>query len=156
MEVGPGEQLTTYSFLQKPFSGTLHVGRWLGWGLLLQFTGAATLSLQSLTGHTSPVESVRLNTPEELIVAGSQSGSIRVWDLEAAKSRPPPTPYCSFVCGSCFRLGALGCHLQEVWGLCSLSTEQSGWCHPYHVISPAAVGTAIPYCWHEEMPRDDP
>uniref|UniRef100_A0A8D1RYG7 Katanin p80 WD40 repeat-containing subunit B1 n=1 Tax=Sus scrofa TaxID=9823 RepID=A0A8D1RYG7_PIG len=39
----------------------------------------------SLTGHTSPVESVRLNTPEELIVAGSQSGSIRVWDLEAAK-----------------------------------------------------------------------
>uniref|UniRef100_A0A6I8N762 Katanin p80 WD40 repeat-containing subunit B1 n=1 Tax=Ornithorhynchus anatinus TaxID=9258 RepID=A0A6I8N762_ORNAN len=40
---------------------------------------------QSLTGHTSPVESVRLNTPEELIVAGSQSGSIRVWDLEAAK-----------------------------------------------------------------------
>ncbi|GAB1293505.1 Katanin p80 WD40 repeat-containing subunit B1 [Apodemus speciosus] len=29
--------------------------------------------------------SVRLNTPEELIVAGSQSGSIRVWDLEAAK-----------------------------------------------------------------------
>lgn len=44
-------------------------------------------SPQSLTGHTSPVESVRLNTPEELIVAGSQSGSIRVWDLEAAKSR---------------------------------------------------------------------
>uniref|UniRef100_A0A8C2SEA5 Katanin p80 WD40 repeat-containing subunit B1 n=1 Tax=Capra hircus TaxID=9925 RepID=A0A8C2SEA5_CAPHI len=51
--------------------------------------------IMSLTGHTSPVESVRLNTPEELIVAGSQSGSIRVWDLEAAKSRcprlPPPT-----------------------------------------------------------------
>uniref|UniRef100_A0A2K6D200 Katanin p80 WD40 repeat-containing subunit B1 n=1 Tax=Macaca nemestrina TaxID=9545 RepID=A0A2K6D200_MACNE len=41
--------------------------------------------IMSLTGHTSPVESVRLNTPEELIVAGSQSGSIRVWDLEAAK-----------------------------------------------------------------------
>nr|KAF6318548.1 katanin regulatory subunit B1 [Pipistrellus kuhlii] len=41
--------------------------------------------IMSLTGHTSPVESVRLNAPEELIVAGSQSGSIRVWDLEAAK-----------------------------------------------------------------------
>ncbi|XP_027713758.1 katanin p80 WD40 repeat-containing subunit B1 isoform X1 [Vombatus ursinus] len=41
--------------------------------------------IMSLTGHTSPVESVRLNNPEELIVAGSQSGSIRVWDLEAAK-----------------------------------------------------------------------
>ncbi|XP_011827317.1 PREDICTED: katanin p80 WD40 repeat-containing subunit B1 [Mandrillus leucophaeus] len=48
--------------------------------------------IMSLTGHTSPVESVRLNTPEELIVAGSQSGSIRVWDLEAAKSRPPSLP----------------------------------------------------------------
>lgn len=63
-------------------------------GLSLQCTKIATLSPQSLTGHTSPVESVRLNTPEELIVAGSQSGSIRVWDLEAAKSRHlrPPSP----------------------------------------------------------------
>lgn len=42
---------------------------------------------QSLTGHTTPVESVKINTNEELIVAGSQSGSIRIWDLEAAKSR---------------------------------------------------------------------
>lgn len=56
-------------------------------GLSAQCAKAATPSPQSLTGHTSPVESVRLNTPEELIVAGSQSGSIRVWDLEAAKSR---------------------------------------------------------------------
>uniref|UniRef100_A0A452V8E0 Katanin regulatory subunit B1 n=1 Tax=Ursus maritimus TaxID=29073 RepID=A0A452V8E0_URSMA len=48
--------------------------------------------IMSLTGHTSPVESVRLNTPEELIVAGSQSGSIRVWDLEAAKSRHLRSP----------------------------------------------------------------
>lgn len=56
-------------------------------GLSTQCANVATPSPQSLTGHTSPVESVRLNTPEELIVAGSQSGSIRVWDLEAAKSR---------------------------------------------------------------------
>uniref|UniRef100_A0A8C5YDW5 Uncharacterized protein n=1 Tax=Microcebus murinus TaxID=30608 RepID=A0A8C5YDW5_MICMU len=42
--------------------------------------------IMSLTGHTSPVESVRLNTPEELIVDGSQSGSSRVWDLEAVVS----------------------------------------------------------------------
>ncbi|XP_067408545.1 katanin p80 WD40 repeat-containing subunit B1 isoform X1 [Emydura macquarii macquarii] len=41
--------------------------------------------IMSLTGHTTPVESVRINANEELIVAGSQSGSIRVWDLEAAK-----------------------------------------------------------------------
>ena len=71
-------------------------------GLLTQRTKAATFSPQSLTGHTSPVESVRLNTPEELIVAGSQSGSIRVWDLEAAKSRcprlPPPTQACGCAC----------------------------------------------------------
>uniref|UniRef100_A0A8D0GNU7 Katanin p80 WD40 repeat-containing subunit B1 n=1 Tax=Sphenodon punctatus TaxID=8508 RepID=A0A8D0GNU7_SPHPU len=39
----------------------------------------------SLTGHTTPVESVKINTKEELIVAGSRSGSIRIWDLEAAK-----------------------------------------------------------------------
>lgn len=43
-------------------------------------------SLQSLTGHTTPIESLQINTSEELIVAGSQSGSIRVWDLGAAKS----------------------------------------------------------------------
>lgn len=69
----------------------------LGWRVRLVlpwplFIGATLLSPQSLTGHTSPVESVRLNTPEELVVAGSQSGSIRVWDLEAAKSRFPTVP----------------------------------------------------------------
>ncbi|KAH0619438.1 hypothetical protein JD844_000052 [Phrynosoma platyrhinos] len=42
--------------------------------------------IMSLTGHTTPVESVKINTNEELIVAGSQSGSIRIWDLEAAKT----------------------------------------------------------------------
>lgn len=73
-------------FLTEAILRDLSLEQWRG--APLQFTGAATLSLQSLTGHTSPVESVRLNTPEELIVAGSQSGSIRVWDLEAAKSRP--------------------------------------------------------------------
>ncbi|TSM20265.1 Katanin p80 WD40 repeat-containing subunit B1 [Bagarius yarrelli] len=39
----------------------------------------------SLTGHTSPVECVQFSTSEEQVVAGSQSGSLRVWDLEAAK-----------------------------------------------------------------------
>uniref|UniRef100_A0A8D2KY29 Katanin p80 WD40 repeat-containing subunit B1 n=1 Tax=Varanus komodoensis TaxID=61221 RepID=A0A8D2KY29_VARKO len=41
--------------------------------------------IMSLTGHTTPVESVKINANEELIVAGSQSGCIRIWDLEAAK-----------------------------------------------------------------------
>ena len=83
-------------------------------GLFTQSAEAATLSSQSLTGHTSPVESVRLNTPEELIVAGSQSGSIRVWDLEAAKSRCPhlPSPHAHLqLCLSSALLSS--CFLQE-------------------------------------------
>uniref|UniRef100_A0A672ZDV2 Katanin regulatory subunit B1 n=1 Tax=Sphaeramia orbicularis TaxID=375764 RepID=A0A672ZDV2_9TELE len=42
--------------------------------------------VMSLTGHKNPVECVQINTSEEQVVTGSQSGSIRVWDLEAAKS----------------------------------------------------------------------
>lgn len=42
---------------------------------------------QSLTGHKNPVECVQFNSTEDQIVAGSQSGSIRVWDMEAAKSK---------------------------------------------------------------------
>ncbi|XP_056381330.1 katanin p80 WD40 repeat-containing subunit B1 [Hyla sarda] len=41
--------------------------------------------IMSLTGHTSPVESVRFSASEKLIVAGSQSGSLRVWNMEEAK-----------------------------------------------------------------------
>ncbi|KAK2085140.1 hypothetical protein P7K49_036440 [Saguinus oedipus] len=87
-----------------------------------QCAEAAALSPQSLTGHTSPVESVRLNTPEELIVAGSQSGSIRVWDLEAAKSSAvmplPPG-----------NLPGLG------WLLCSWSINRAVWkpLHPHGI-----------------------
>ena len=44
-------------------------------------------SLKSLTGHNNPVECVQFNSSEEQVVAGSQSGSLRVWDLEAAKSK---------------------------------------------------------------------
>lgn len=42
--------------------------------------------LQSLSGHTSPVESVQFNPLEESVVAGSQSGTMKIWDVEAAKS----------------------------------------------------------------------
>ncbi|KAM9301969.1 katanin p80 WD40 repeat-containing subunit B1 [Gastrophryne carolinensis] len=41
--------------------------------------------IMSLTGHSSPVESVRFSPSEKLIVAGSQSGSLRVWNMEEAK-----------------------------------------------------------------------
>lgn len=88
------------SMEQPPLATSLGPQSWdCSWGMSQQCTEAATLSPQSLTGHTSPVESVRLNTPEELIVAGSQSGSIRVWDLEAAKSRPliPGPRSCAWV-----------------------------------------------------------
>ena len=44
-------------------------------------------SLQSLTGHNNPVECIQFNSSEEQVAAGSQSGSLRVWDLEAAKSK---------------------------------------------------------------------
>lgn len=43
--------------------------------------------VQSLTGHKNPVECVQFNVSEDQIVTGSQSGSIRVWDMEAAKSK---------------------------------------------------------------------
>lgn len=51
---------------------------------------------QSLTGHKNPVECVQFNMSEEQVVAGSQSGSIRVWDLEAAKSES--NLFCMCVC----------------------------------------------------------
>ncbi|KAI8929009.1 WD40-repeat-containing domain protein [Entophlyctis helioformis] len=39
----------------------------------------------SLAGHSSSVECVCLDWPEELVVAGSSSGSLKLWDLEHAK-----------------------------------------------------------------------
>lgn len=39
----------------------------------------------SLSGHATPIESVRFNNTEELVCAGSQTGALKVWDLEAAK-----------------------------------------------------------------------
>lgn len=49
---------------------------------------------QSLAGHTSPVESVQFNGNEDLVLAGSQSGTLKIWDLEAAKSK---ILYCKFI-----------------------------------------------------------
>lgn len=45
------------------------------------------LLLQTLSGHTSPVEYVKFNSGEDLVIAGSQSGTLKIWDLEAAKSK---------------------------------------------------------------------
>ena len=43
--------------------------------------------MQSLSGHTSPVEAVRFGNAEEMVVAGSMSGALKLWDLEQAKSK---------------------------------------------------------------------
>lgn len=48
----------------------------------------ALLFLQSLAGHQSAVESVSFDTNEEVVAAGAQSGSIKLFDLEQAKGEP--------------------------------------------------------------------
>ncbi|KAL2484041.1 Transducin/WD40 repeat-like superfamily protein [Forsythia ovata] len=40
----------------------------------------------TLCGHTSPVESVAFDSAETLVVAGSSSGTIKLWDLEETKT----------------------------------------------------------------------
>ena len=40
---------------------------------------------QSLSGHTTPIECVRFGHTEELVCAGSTSGALKIWDLEAAR-----------------------------------------------------------------------
>ncbi|PIA29541.1 hypothetical protein AQUCO_05900045v1 [Aquilegia coerulea] len=42
-------------------------------------------SLLSLSGHTSPVESVTFDSAEVLVVSGASFGVIKLWDLEEAK-----------------------------------------------------------------------
>lgn len=41
--------------------------------------------MQSLSGHTTPVECVCFGHSEDLVCAGSQTGALKIWDLEAAK-----------------------------------------------------------------------
>lgn len=45
------------------------------------------VDMQSLCGHTSPVESVAFDTSEVLVLAGASMGAIKLWDLEEAKSK---------------------------------------------------------------------
>jgi len=41
--------------------------------------------IMSLSGHSSPIQSVRFGHTEELVCAGSESGALKIWDLEAAR-----------------------------------------------------------------------
>jgi len=43
--------------------------------------------VQSLCGHTNPVESVAFDSSEVLVLGGASSGAIKLWDLEEAKSK---------------------------------------------------------------------
>lgn len=43
-------------------------------------------TLQSLSGHTSGIDSVSFDSSEVLVAAGAASGTIKLWDLEEAKS----------------------------------------------------------------------
>jgi katanin p80 WD40 repeat-containing subunit B1 len=42
-------------------------------------------ALQSLSGLTSPVESVSFDSTEVMIGAGAANGTIKIWDIEEAK-----------------------------------------------------------------------
>lgn len=46
----------------------------------------AYLLLQSLSGHSSGIDSVSFDSSEVLVAAGAASGTIKLWDLEEAKS----------------------------------------------------------------------
>ncbi|KAL8235571.1 hypothetical protein R6Q59_016652, partial [Mikania micrantha] len=39
----------------------------------------------SLSGHTSPIESVAFDSTEVFVAAGASSGMIKLWDLEETK-----------------------------------------------------------------------
>ncbi|XP_071709144.1 katanin p80 WD40 repeat-containing subunit B1 homolog KTN80.1-like [Rutidosis leptorrhynchoides] len=42
-------------------------------------------SIASLSGHTSPIESVAFDSTEVLVAAGASSGVVKLWDLEETK-----------------------------------------------------------------------
>lgn len=42
--------------------------------------------MQSLSGHSSGIDSVSFDSCEVLVAAGAASGTIKLWDLEEAKS----------------------------------------------------------------------
>lgn len=48
---------------------------------------AYVASLQSLSGHTTPVDAVKFSSSEDMVIAGSLSGALKIWDLESVKSR---------------------------------------------------------------------
>jgi len=57
---------------------------WIG---SVQLSISLALCLQSLSGHTTPVDAVKFSSSEDVVIAGSLSGALKLWDLESVKSR---------------------------------------------------------------------
>ena len=91
-----------------------------------------SVCLQSLHGHQSPVECVTFDGAEEYVVAGAAGGTIKVWDLEAAKVTRTFTGHRSNCVavdfhpfGDFFASGSLDTNL-KVW-----DTRRKGCIHTY-------------------------
>ncbi|PRQ16969.1 putative transcription factor WD40-like family [Rosa chinensis] len=87
---------------------------------------------QSLSGHTSGIDSVSFDSSEVLVVAGAASGTIKLWDLEEAKIVYTLTGYrsnCIFVdfdpFGALFASGSLDTNL-KIWDI-----RKKGCIHTY-------------------------
>ncbi len=75
-------------------SGSCHISNWrereiisYGFTVHQKYRVLFYCTVQSLSGHTSAVESVTFDSAEALVVAGAASGTIKLWDLEEAKSK---------------------------------------------------------------------
>ncbi|KAL3522217.1 hypothetical protein ACH5RR_015051 [Cinchona calisaya] len=88
--------------------------------------------LSSLSGHTSPVESVAFDSSEVLVVAGASSGVIKLWDLEETKmvrTLSGHRSYCTAVefhpFGEFFASGSMDTNL-KIWDI-----RKKGCIHTY-------------------------
>ncbi|KAL0305764.1 UNVERIFIED_CONTAM: Katanin p80 WD40 repeat-containing subunit B1 [Sesamum radiatum] len=86
----------------------------------------------SLCGHTSPVESAAFDSAEVLVVAGSSSGAIKLWDLEETKmvrTLSGHRSYCTAVefhpFGEFFASGSMDTNL-KIWDI-----RKKGCIHTY-------------------------
>lgn len=86
----------------------------------------------SLSGHTSPIESVAFDSPEVLVLAGASSGVIKLWDLEETKMVRTLTGHRSY-CTACefhpfgefFASGSMDTNL-KIWDI-----RKKGCIHTY-------------------------
>ncbi|KAK4347111.1 hypothetical protein RND71_033450 [Anisodus tanguticus] len=89
-------------------------------------------STASLSGHTSPIESVAFDSTEVLVLAGASSGVIKLWDLEETKMVRTLTGHRSY-CTACefhpfgefFASGSMDTNL-KIWDI-----RKKGCIHTY-------------------------